>query len=181
MSIRSSLAMLFLLVAPVAVASQTQAPAPAAKPGPELRKFDMFSGTWNIEGQAQASVFAPAGKQTSVETYEWMPGGFFMVHHWDAKQGSAEFKGMEVLGYDTRNKVYTSKLFDSAGDAGSWKAMLQGNTWAWTGETDAVGKSVHERCTLTTTPPNTYAQKCEVSTDGVKWLPNFDQKATRAK
>jgi hypothetical protein len=179
MSIRSSLAMLFLLVVPVAVASQT--PAAAPKPGPELRKFDLFSGKWNIEEQAQASVFGPGGALTSVETYEWMPGGFFMVHHWDAKQGSAEYKGMEVLGYDIRNKVYTSKLFDNTGNAGVWKATVQGNTWTWTGETDAAGKTVHERCTLTTTPPNAYAQKCEVSTDGVKWLPNFDQKATRAK
>ena len=179
MSIRSSLAVLALLVVPIAVASQT--PAAAPKPGPELRKFDVFSGKWNIENQASASIYGPAGTQVSAETFSWMPGGFFMEHRWDAKTGDTSYKGMEVLGYDTRNKVYTSRLFDSLGNTGVWKATLQGNTWNWTGDTDANGKTIHERCTLTLASSTAYTQKCELSTDGVKWLPNFDQKAARAK
>ena len=51
------------------------------------KRLEVFVGKWNVDGQARASPYAPAGKLTSVDTWAWMPGGFFMTHHWDSKQG----------------------------------------------------------------------------------------------
>jgi Protein of unknown function (DUF1579) len=179
MSIRSSLCVLFLLVGGLALAAES--PTAVAKPGPEHKRLDAFVGTWNTEGQAQVSPYGPAGKMTAVDKFEWMPGGFFMIHHWDARQGGVEIKGMEVLGYDSHSKVYTSRFFDNFGNSGPWKATVQGNAWTWTGDTEVGGKPLKERCTVTVVSPDAITNKCEYSSDGAKWLPNFDLKSTRAK
>ncbi|HEX2758776.1 MAG TPA: DUF1579 family protein [Thermoanaerobaculia bacterium] len=179
MSIRSSLCALFLLVGGAALAAES--PTAVAKPGPEHKRLDAFVGTWNTEGQAQVSPYGPAGKVTEVDKFEWMPGEFFMTHHWDVRQGGVEIKGMEVLGYDSHSKVYTSRFFDNFGNSGPWKATVQGNAWTWTGDTEVGGKPLKERCTTTVASPDAWTNKCEYSSDGAKWLPNFEMKGTRAK
>ena len=178
MSIKSSLWVVALVVLPMALGAQSTSPAP--KPGPEHRRLDAFVGKWSIDGQAQASPYGPAGKLTSTDTFAWMAGGFFMTHYWDSKQGGVEIKGMEVLGYDSHSKMYTSRFFDNLGNSGSWKATVQANTWTWTGDTEVAGKPLKERCT-TAVAADAFATKCEYSSDGTKWLPNFDLKGTRAK
>src|SRR5262245_6266341 len=83
----------------VSVTLASQSPAPA-RPSPEHQKLAAFLGKWNFEGQAQASPYGPAGKLTSVETYTWLPGNFFMEHQWDSNQGGTHIVGREILGYD---------------------------------------------------------------------------------
>jgi hypothetical protein len=177
MSIRSSLCLLFSIIVSVSVMAQS----PAAAPGAEHKRLDPFVGRWNIEGVAQASPYGPAGKLTSVDTFEWMPGGFFMTHRWDSRQGGVEIKGMEVIGYDRNSKVYTSRFFDNLGNTGAFRATTQGQTWTWTGDTQVGGKPLKERCTTIAATAATFTTKCEYSTDGAKWLANFDLKATRTK
>ena len=43
---------------------------------------------------------------TSDEHYEWLPGGFFLLHQWDANAGTREFKGTEIIGHDEANGGY---------------------------------------------------------------------------
>lgn len=175
MQMPAALLVVSLVVMPVTLAAQ------ATKPGPELKRLDAFVGTWNVEGQAQASPYGPAAKVVSVDRFEWMPGGFFMTHHWDARQGTVEIKGMEVIGYDGRTKGYTSRFFDNAGNTGSLRGTLQGNGWRWAGDSDVGGKPIKERCTVIVVSPDSFTNKCEYSTDGIKWLPNIDSRSTRAK
>jgi hypothetical protein len=118
---------------------------------------------------------------TSVETFAWLPGGFFMIHQWDTRQGAVEIKGMEIMGYDGRSKVYTSRFFDNFGNSGSAKATLHGNTWIWAGDSEIGAKPVRERCTVTITSPDSYTNTCEYSTDGAKWQTTFVLRSTRAK
>jgi hypothetical protein len=159
-----------------------QAPAQAPRPGPEHQRLEVFLGKWTQEGQAQVSPYGPAGKVTSTDTYEWLPGGFFMLHRWEARQGTVEFKATEILGYDAHNRVYTSRVFDNFGNSALWKATLHGNTWTWTGDSEVGGKPLKERCTFAFgNPATSFSLKCAYSTDGAKWLPNFELTSTRAK
>ena len=157
------------------------APAAAPKPGPELKKLDMFVGKWKSEGEAQVSPYGPAGKLTSADSYAWMPGGFFMTHHWDVVQAGVAIKGMEVIGYDATKKVYLTRFFDNFGNSGWQTATVQGNTWTWTGDSEVGGKPIKERFVVVVVSPDIVTVKGEYSTDGAKWLPNFDLKSTRAK
>jgi hypothetical protein len=154
--------------------------APPAKPGAELQRLSAFVGTWNSEGQAQESPYGPAGKVTAVDTFEWLPGSFFLSHKWDVKQGAAQIEGIEIIGFDGRNKAYTSRFFDSMGNSGTLRARVQGNAWTWTGDSDVAGKPLKERCTIVVVRADVYTNKCEYSADGVKWLLNFEQRSTRA-
>ena len=167
----------WLLVATATLSAQSAAPA---KPGPEHQKLSAFVGTWNSEGTSQESPYGPAGKVSAVETYEWLPGGFFLSHKWDVKQGSLQFQGMEIIGYDARNKAYTSRFFDSLGNSGTLRGRVQGNAWTWTGDSDVAGKPLKERCTTVAVRAEVFTNKCEYSLDGVKWQVNFEQRSTRA-
>jgi hypothetical protein len=142
----------------------------------------MFLGKWTQVGEAQASPYGPPGKVTSTDTYEWMPGGFFMLHRWEALQGAVEFKATEILGYDACNRVYTSHLFDNFGNSGSYKITLQRNTWTATGDSEVGGKPLKERHKMVFgNPATSFSLKAEYSTDGAKWSPNFSLTSTRAK
>jgi hypothetical protein len=179
MMTRRALWIISLAVVPMALGAQS--PPSVPKPGPEQKRLEVFLGKWNVDGQAQASPYGPAGKLTSVDTWAWMPGGFFMTHHWDSKQGGVEIRGMEVLGYDGRSKVYTSRFFDNFGNSGPWKGTVQGNAWTWTGDTEVAGKPLKERCTTVVAGADALTSKCEYSTDGAKWLPNVELKYTRGR
>jgi uncharacterized protein DUF1579 len=164
----------------VAGTLDAQAPAQVPTPGPEHKRLEVFLGKWTIQGDAKASPYGPAGKITATDTFEWLPGGFFMIHRSDGRQGTVEVKWTEILGYDARNKVYTTRTFDNFGNSGTWKSPLRDNTWAWTGESEVGGKPLKERCTVAVNPPNSLTAKCEYSTDGAKWQPTLELKGARA-
>src|SRR5262245_23535022 len=171
-----------LTVVFVSSIASAQPPGQSPKPGPEHQRLDVFLGKWNQAGEAQASPYGPAGKMTSTDTFEWLPGGFFMLHRWEARQAGLDFKATEIIGYDSKSKVYTSHFFDNFGNSGSWKYTMQGNTWVTTGESEVGGKPLKERCTtVIANPATTYSVKCEYSMDGTKWLPNVSFTSTRAK
>ena len=167
-----------LLAAVTALVAHAQTAPP--KPGPEHAQLGVFLGKWTFEGQAQASPYGPAGKLSSTDTYEWLPGGFFMNHQWDVHQGGVDFKGLEILGYDARGKSYTSRFFDSLGNSGAVKGSVQGNTWTWTAESEVAGKPLKERGTSTVNG-DVMTSKWEYSTDGTTWKTNYESKGTRTK
>ena len=93
MSIRSAFVVAGSLLVAVAALSAQSAPA-APTPGPEHKRLEVFLGKWTGAGKSLASPYGPAGPVSSTDTYEWLPGGFFMAHHWDVKQGATIIKGM---------------------------------------------------------------------------------------
>jgi hypothetical protein len=165
---RSALAFVVGLL-PVWLSAQPAAP----------RRLDAFVGSWTTVGTAQASPLGPAGRLSTIETFEWLPGGFFLVHRWEGQQGNTDVNGLEVLGFDARNKVFTSRFFDHAGLTGTLRAHPQGNAWTWAGDADIGGKLVKQRCTTILVNPDTFTTRCEYSADGFKWLAWLESRSTR--
>jgi hypothetical protein len=164
----------------VAVALQAQSPVP--KPGPEHKKFEALLGTWMYEGQALKSIFGPAGKVTGTDVYEMLPGGFFLQHHWDENNPLGNVKGLEVWGYDSIKKMYSYNYFNSIGEIGSGTITINGSTWNFAGGGVTYdGKSGKGRCSLTFAGTTAFTVKCEVSTDGNAWAPNFEGKWTKSR
>jgi hypothetical protein len=54
----------------------------APKPGPELKKFDYFLGTWTTEATIGPGPWGAGGKFTATDTTEWMPGGSMDGTNW---------------------------------------------------------------------------------------------------
>ena len=68
--------------------------------GPEHRRLESFIGRWNTEGTIRVNPGSPAVRFHAVDTYEWVPGGFFVLHRWDAHMPEGRTQGVEILGYD---------------------------------------------------------------------------------
>ena len=152
------------------------------KPGPEQKRLEVFLGKWINQGEAKASAYGPAGRITAAETFEWLPGGFFMIHRSEGRQGTNEVNWIEILGYDIRKKIYTTHTFDNFGNSALWQGRWNGNTLTWTADSYVAAKSLKERCAIDVSSPEKLYVKCENSTDGGShWQPTLQTTLTRAK
>ncbi len=83
------------LVCTAAAMAQMEAP----KPAPELKKLDVFMGSWILDGDMKPGPMGPGGKMTENEKCEWMDGGFYVVCHSDYKSSMGNGVGLSVMGY----------------------------------------------------------------------------------
>jgi hypothetical protein len=155
--------------------AQTEMP----KPAPELKKLDIFAGSWTLEGDMKPSSMGPGGKMTESEKCEWMEGGFFLVCHTDFKSSMGNGTGMSILGYSTDDKVYTYREFNSWGEFDDSKGSVDGDTWTWTSDEKMGGATVKGRFTMKITSATSYTFMFEMSQDGTKWTNVMDGKATK--
>jgi hypothetical protein len=90
----------------------------------EQKKLGIFLGRWHTTGE----IAGPASKVDAIDTYEWYPGKFFLVHHADGKVGDDAIKSIEIMGYDSNRQRYFATFFDSTGGIGTEELRLDGNT-----------------------------------------------------
>lgn len=156
--------------------SQGQQVAPSA----ELQRLELLVGKWNTEGETHANADAPAVKVTGVDTYEWMPGKFFLIHRADGHMGNEELNTLEFIGSDPSSQMYTCHSFVGAaspeenrrGNADLFQANLHDHTWT------IEGKSARFTGVFANTG-NTLTGQWEQSSDGLNWLPWMDVKLTK--
>ncbi|MGA9980685.1 MAG: DUF1579 family protein, partial [Candidatus Sulfotelmatobacter sp.] len=77
------------------------------KPGPELKKLDVLTGSWTLDGDMKPGEMGPGGKMTEIQKCEWMDGAFFLVCHADFKSSMGDGSGISVMGYSKDDKAYT--------------------------------------------------------------------------
>ena len=141
-------------------------------PSSKHKLLDAFVGKWSTEGQIHESPLCPAGKIQGTDTYEWFPGGFFLLHHVDVRMGEQQTKVVEIIGYDTSGKTYPMHSFDNQGNHAVMQARVEGNTWTFIGESMRFTGAF-------STDGNTITGKWELFNDG-KWLHWMDVKLTKA-
>jgi len=142
------------------------------------RRLDMFVGTWHAEGESYAdgqpadNPRASTVRWTSEKSYEWLPGGFFLLHRWDALAGERVFKGTEIIGYDEPQGPYFTRFFDNAGNHPEYRAAVNGNVWTFS--------EPETRATVTVgNDGKSMTFKWEWRNRGTDWLPLCDRIATR--
>lgn len=101
-----------VLIATLLLVTLASAQMPMPKPGPELKKLDMFTGNWNCEGQTQPGPMGPASKESSMVESKWMDGGFFVVMHSTYKGPMGDGKASHSSGTirTIRNTPTTSSI-----------------------------------------------------------------------
>jgi len=159
----------------VAAMAQTQPP----KPGPELKKLDMFVGTWTLSGDMKPGMMGPGGSMTENEKCEWMEGGFYLVCHSDYKSSMGNGVGLSVMGYSADDKAYTYREFNSFGEFDDSRGTLDGDTWTWTSDEKMGGMTMKGRFTIKMTSATSYNFVFDMSQDGTKWATVMDGKATK--
>lgn len=104
------------------------------RPGPEHELLGVVIGKWINEGYTVATADAPSVKILTSDVYEWMPGGFFVLHTAYGRVGRTDVGGTEIIGYDEDSKKCLSYFFDSQGNATTNELNIEGDTWTWGGQ-----------------------------------------------
>lgn len=170
-----------ILTAALMLAGMSPAQTAPPKPGPELKKLDVFVGTWTLDGTMKASAMGPGGTMTESEKCEWMEGAFYLVCHSDYKGSMGAGVGLSVMGYSTDDKAFTYREFSSDGEFVDSRGTLDGDTWSWTNEEKMGGMTMKGRFTIHITSASSYTFAFDMSQDGTKWSTVMDGKASKGK
>jgi hypothetical protein len=162
----------------IAAAAFAQGPP---TPAPELKKLDFFVGSWTLSGDMKPGAMGPGGSMTEDERCEWMDGNFFLVCHSDFKSSMGNGSGLSLMGYNSEDKSYNYREFNSWGEFMESKGAFDADTWTWTNEEKMGTQTMKGRFTMKVTSPTTYNFTYEMSPDGTKWTDVMDGKATKAK
>jgi hypothetical protein len=142
-----------------------QDPHEARQPGAAHRRLDVAVGTWRVEGRNDDAAPAAAGAQVrGQESYEWMPGGFFLVCRWDRRIGDQRHVGTGVIGHDPDSNSYTSENFDNLGYHRGYDISVRDRTWTFSGR--------YERASMVFSEDGrTFTVTWEISKDSDRWQP----------
>lgn len=146
-----------------------QSPALAA----EHKRLEVFVGKWNTEGQVLTDSDIPA-KLIAVDTYEWLPGKFFLLHRVDAQIGEEKTEVLEIIGYDASSQTYRTHSFDSQGNSDTFQANLHDRIWT------IEGKSARFKGEFSS-DSNTLTGEWEQSSDGSNWKSWMNIKLTKVE
>ena len=140
----------------------------SSQPGKAHEKLGIFLGRWHTTGEVAANGETPAATVDAVDTYEWYPGGFFLVHHADGRVGDDAIKSIEIMGYDPERHYYFASFFDSTGGFGTEEIHRDGNTWTWRGS-NVMGVKEHRCIAVVSDDGKTIRARHEKSDDGERW------------
>lgn len=149
------------------------------KPGPELKKLDVFAGTWRMTGEIKPGAMGPGGTMTETESCKWMEGDYFLVCQDDFKSSMGNGTGVAYMGYDPNQKMYTYDSFNSMGEAEHSKGRVEDDTWTWSSEEKMGDKSVQAHFIIKVSSPSSYTFKFDMSPDGSTWNSVMEGKATK--
>jgi hypothetical protein len=142
-----------------------------------VSELDVFAGRWHVEGTAYSErqqiedPLASATSWRSDETYAWMPGGCFLMHHWDAAVGLQPSRGTEILGHDDETGFFAHQ-FDDRGTHRTYRVAHDGPIWTFV--------EPETRATITV---GSGGARLDIvwqwKHDGTEWLPLCDRVALR--
>lgn len=136
----------------------------------EQKRLEVFIGNWILGGQTKDGRTVAI---TGTESYEWMPGGLFLIHKLDVRLGADDYHAHEIIGYDTEKQQFTINSFDSWGQRDSYHATVNGDTWTYS------GKSRRGNVVFSDDSSHMTAD-WQMSFNGTDWQPWMDVKSTRA-
>ena len=79
-------------------------------PDPALRRFDRFVGTWEMKGR---TLDSDVDNITARTTFEWLPGGHFLLQRFSADFVGMDIKSHEVIGYDPATGTFPSTVYSN--------------------------------------------------------------------
>ena len=104
------------------------------KPSAKHRASGVFAGNWITHGTIRATDDTASSEVRAIDRYEWLPGGFFMLHRVDALIGGTVSQSIEVIGHDEAQACYVTRSYDDQGTSDGFTARLEGRAWSIDGE-----------------------------------------------
>jgi len=101
--------------------------------GVEYMNLNRFAGRWKTVGRIFQTELTPEIKINGTDTYEWLPGNFFLLHIADVLVGDEKNYTLEIIGFDKLLAQYTMQYYDNYGDSGFMVAAVDKDTWTFVG------------------------------------------------
>jgi hypothetical protein len=95
------------------------------------KQLNKFVGKWNTSGRIPSTDKTPEVEVKGTDTYEWLPGEFFLLHKVDVHIGDERNQTLEVIGFDTQPNEYTMQYYDNKGESGKMKASIKKDIWTF--------------------------------------------------
>lgn len=143
----------------------------------ENKKLNVFIGKWHTTGDIYGKDGEVIGKVDAIDTYDWLPGQYAMIHYADSQMSNIKIHGIEIIGYDPARQTYFGPFFDNQGSVGSEELRLDGETWTWYGE-NVMGVKYH-RCKAVFEMANLIIATHEYSDDNRIWNKWMDIKLSK--
>ena len=138
------------------------------------RKLQPFVGNWTVAGEnADAAPGAPNAKVHGEQSFVWLPGGFFLLGHWDHRFDNGRHLGLNVIRYDPATREYSSYNVDNLGFARTYRVTHDGDAWSFSGERERATMRFNET-------EQTLTIDWELTKDGSTWQPLCHLEATRS-
>ena len=103
-------------------------------PRPDYRLLDAFIGKWNTTGNMKVCEGKPDIAIDGTDIYEWLPGGFFILHTVNVLMGTEKKVSIEVIGFDAATNSYFMHSYDNQGESGVMQASEHQGTWKFTSD-----------------------------------------------
>jgi hypothetical protein len=122
--------------------------------GHEHERLEALVGRWKTDGWTRETETIPAARIDAIDTYEWLPGRFALLHRVEARVGDQRVEGAEIIGYDPARRSYLTQYFGSDGP-NAYDATLSEEedgalVWRMHSETDRfTGTFSDDRTTIT--------------------------------
>jgi hypothetical protein len=100
---------------------------------PEHDLMNTLIGKWMTVGQTMPADDSPALDIRASDIYEWVAGGFFVVHTAYGIIGDTPVGGIEMIGYEPEAKKFRTHFFDSQGNVSNQDLTFDNGTWTWSG------------------------------------------------
>jgi Protein of unknown function (DUF1579) len=120
---------------------------------PDHERLAALVGRWRTEGWTTETADASAARIEALDTYEWLPGRFGLLHTVDARVGDAHVAGAEIIGWEPDRGAYVTQYFGSDGP-NAYEASLADEdgvlVWTMRSEVDRfTGRFTDDGNTLT--------------------------------
>ncbi len=141
-------------------------------PGPEHRALEPFVGRWRTTGEVRPGAETPAIEIEGTDSYDWLPGGFFLLHRVDVRIGGQPAQALEVIGWDAGSGTYFMHAYDDHGNAGTMQMSVRDGVWSFVGDAERFTGGFSDG-------GRTLAGQWE-RRNGADWLPWMDIRLTKS-
>jgi hypothetical protein len=101
--------------------------------GTGIARLAALVGTWHTTGTVEPRDGNAAAPFTATDSYEWLPGRHFLVHHWDAAMPGGRTQGIEIIGHDAASDRFPMRAYDSNGNITSMTGTIDGTAMRFEG------------------------------------------------
>jgi hypothetical protein len=159
----------------------------ATSPRSPDERFGAITGRWRTTGRVLGD---PELLVVGTDTYEALPGGYFLVHHVDVTVGEQAVRAIEIIGEPNRVGGYLARSFDNDGNAEVMQLTIdddgvfcfEGGGDVATAAQPSDAPSMRVRSFLAVAPDRaSMTARWERSDDGITWHAWMDIAFTRGE